>query len=86
MNQRLLKIAFVFAISVTALGACDSDQPAVVSFMVFGDPAELAAYQTLVDAFEAANEDIDVDLQHVPSQAEYRQRLAAAFSAGEALA
>ena len=36
-----------------------------VSFMVFGDPAELAAYQSLVDAFEAANPAIDVELIQV---------------------
>jgi len=62
--------------------ACGANEPAAVTFMVFGDPAELAAYQTLVDAFEVEHQEIDIDLQHVPSQGEYRQRLAAGFSAG----
>jgi multiple sugar transport system substrate-binding protein len=53
-----------------------------VSFMVFGDPAELAAYQGLVDAFEAGHPDIDVELIHVADQGDYRQRLAADFAAG----
>jgi multiple sugar transport system substrate-binding protein len=51
--------------------------------MVFGDPAELAAYQSLVDAFQAKHPDIPIELQHVPGQNEYRQRLAAGFSAGD---
>src|SRR5688572_7213030 len=56
--------------------------PATVSFMVFGDPAELAAYETLVAAFEEAHPAIDVELLHVPSQADYRQRLGTDFAAG----
>lgn len=53
-----------------------------VSFMVFGDPAEIAAYQTLVDAFEAANPAVDVELIEVPSQGDYRQRLGQDLAAG----
>jgi multiple sugar transport system substrate-binding protein len=83
MSHRLLTTIVVITLSIMALGACGSSETAEVSFMVFGDPEELAAYQTLVEAFEATHEDIDIDLQHVPSQSEYRQRLAAAFSAGE---
>lgn len=58
--------------------------PSRVSFMVFGDPAELKAYQTIVDAFEAQNSDIDVELIHVPSQGDYRKRLGADLAAGTA--
>jgi multiple sugar transport system substrate-binding protein len=53
-----------------------------VSFMVFGDPAELAAYQALVAAFEAQHPDIAIELIHVPSQSDYRLRLGADFAAG----
>lgn len=53
-----------------------------VSFMVFGDPAELKAYQTLVAAFEQQTPSINVELIHIPSQTDYRQRLAADFAAG----
>ena len=55
---------------------------ASVSFMVFGDPAELAAYEALVAAFEAARPEIGVDLIHVPSQGDYRERLGNDFAAG----
>ncbi len=50
--------------------------------MVFGDPAELAAYQSLVTAFEVAHPDIDVELIHIPSPSDYRLRLGADFAAG----
>ena len=53
-----------------------------ISFMVFGDPAELRAYQELVGAFERQHPEIDVELIHIPSQSEYRQRLSVDFVAG----
>ena len=60
-------------------------QPAVggnISFMVFGDPAELAAYQTLVDSFTERYPSIQVELINLPGQAEYRNRLTADLTAG----
>jgi multiple sugar transport system substrate-binding protein len=50
--------------------------------MVFGDPAELAAYQKLVAAFEEMYPDIQVELRHVASQGDYQKQLLTAFSAG----
>jgi multiple sugar transport system substrate-binding protein len=50
--------------------------------MVFGDPAELAAYQMLVDSFEQQNPKINVELIHIPGQEEYRRRLGTDFAAG----
>jgi multiple sugar transport system substrate-binding protein len=51
--------------------------------MVFGDPAELAAYQSLVAAFEERHSEIDVELIHIPSPSDYRLRLGADFAAGD---
>lgn len=56
--------------------------PGRISFMVFGDPAELAAYQTLVATYEAQHPGQQVELVHIPDQAEYRKRLAVDFAAG----
>ena len=53
-----------------------------VTFMVFGDPAEKAAYEALVSAFQQQHRDIMVELSHVPSQNDYRTRLGADFAAG----
>ncbi|MGH2521810.1 MAG: extracellular solute-binding protein, partial [Anaerolineales bacterium] len=88
-----LRIWLGFALGAVLLGACRSQQassqvtasPALthrISFMVFGDPAELEAYQDLVSAFEQRHPDIRVELIHIPSQTDYRQRLAVDFAAG----
>ena len=64
------------------LSSCQPKPSGDISFMVFGDPAELAAYQKLVDAFHATHPDIQVELIHIPGQADYRNRLAADLAAG----
>jgi len=56
------------------------DEP--LAFMVFGEPAELAAYESLVAEFKVQHPEIAIQLRHVPGQEEYRQKLAADFSAG----
>lgn len=53
-----------------------------ISFMVFGDPAEKAAYETLVQAFKTKYPAISVELTHIPSQGDYRTRLGTDFAAG----
>jgi multiple sugar transport system substrate-binding protein len=63
---------------------CERDGRTAISFMVFGGPEELAAYNSLVAAFHDAQTEVRVDMRYVPDQAEYRRRLAADFSAGAA--
>ena len=53
-----------------------------ISFMIFGDTAEKKAYEDLVAAFHAKNGSVKVNLQHIPSQADYRKRLGTDFAAG----
>jgi multiple sugar transport system substrate-binding protein len=53
-----------------------------VAFQGGGDPEELAAYQTLVDAFETQNPDVDVEIIHIPDEDEYLQRLTTDLAAG----
>ncbi len=66
------------------LAACGGSPDAqTVTFSVFGDPAEFAAYENLVAAFHEKHPEIQVQLQHIPGQSDYRQRLAASFSSGE---
>lgn len=79
MKRIRLVIFLIFLLSL--LIACNAD-PATVSFMVFGDAAEYAAYESLVAAFENAHPDIDVTLTHIPAQRDYRTRLATDFAAG----
>ncbi len=81
MDKRLLLLA-VLLLLLAALPGCGPRERPGISFMVFGEPAELAAYQELVAAFTEAHPEISVELRHVPGQEDYRQRLAADFSAG----
>jgi multiple sugar transport system substrate-binding protein len=55
-----------------------------VSFMISGEPAEVAAYRKLVDAFQAKYPDIHVDLRSVASSGDFMKQLVTAFSAGAA--
>ncbi len=47
------KVLLVGLVVCLLLGGCGKAQEKQVSFMIFGEPAEVAAYQTLVDAFQA---------------------------------
>lgn len=83
--MKLPRIALVcLVLFSTLLSACQPKAGASgkISFMVFGDPAELAAYQTLVDAFHSEHPEIQVEVIQVPSQSDYRKRLAADLAAG----
>lgn len=68
-------------LGILLLTACRGRSRAI-TFAVFGDPAELAAYESLVDAFHQQHSEITIELQHIPGQNDYRQRLAAQFTAG----
>ena len=65
-----------------ALGCRQPAQPSV-RFAIFGEPAEFAAYEELVAAFQGKNADIEIALTHIPDQSTYRQRLATEFAAGQ---
>ena len=75
VSKWLLLLALLF------LAGC-SPAKETVSFMISGDPAERQAYLDLVAAFEEAHPEIKVDVTHIPSGSEYRQRLATEFAAG----
>lgn len=64
------------------LVACQGAASSPVTFMIFGDPAERAAYEQLVSSFETTHSAIDVQLIHIPSQGDYQTRLATDFAAG----
>ena len=70
------------ATSATASAAETWNSARRAAFMVFGEPAELQAYQNLVRAFQAGRPAFAVDLIHIPDQSDYRRRLAADFAAG----
>ena len=69
-------------LAALCLAGCRSPESNAVSFMVFGDPAEFAAYEALVAAFEAEHPEIQIALGHVAGQGDYRRRLAVDFAGG----
>jgi multiple sugar transport system substrate-binding protein len=81
---RSLHRALAAALLALTLAACAAQPagPPQVSFMIFGDAAEKAAYEQLVAAFERTHQGVDVTLIHIPGQSDYRRRLAADFAAG----
>lgn len=78
----LFLFMFLFTACAPVTAPAATQPNADVTFMVSGDPIEFAAYQMLVDAFHAAHPEIRVGLTHVPSDSEYRQKLAVLFAAG----
>ena len=82
MRNHLINLGLlIFLLFTSACGRGNISEP--VTFMVFGEPAELKAYQDLVDAFQKQNTDIAVEIIHIPSQGDYRKRLAADLVGGE---
>lgn len=57
-------------------------QDATVTFAFWGDPAEEDAYKRVVEEFEAANPDVNVEIQYTPGQGDYQTRIATDFGAG----
>ncbi|MFZ1240354.1 MAG: extracellular solute-binding protein, partial [Anaerolineae bacterium] len=81
--QRVFALLLSLFVLLNLPGCASTPAPGgAVSFMVFGDPIELAAYRKLVDAFHARYASIRVDLRHVPNESDYRRQLTAGFAAG----
>jgi multiple sugar transport system substrate-binding protein len=77
-----MRYTFIILVAILFFNGCTPTQPAAVSFMIFGDPAEKAAYEQLVTAFHERHRDIEVQLVHIPGQSDYRKRLGIDFAAG----
>jgi multiple sugar transport system substrate-binding protein len=88
MNRHLHLVSWVAALLLLTslllplLAGCGQSTPKPVSFMIFGDPVEVAAYQKLVAAFQARYPDIPVELRPVADEDSYMQQLVTTFSAG----
>jgi multiple sugar transport system substrate-binding protein len=80
----MLKKALQLIFLAVLLPGCTQSRVPSVSFMVFGGPEELAAYESVVEAFHDSQSEVQVELRYIPDPAEYRRRLAADFSAGTA--
>lgn len=84
MKRKNLLYLF-FVVLGLSLAACQGSQlTTTVSFRTSGDPAEQAAFETLVAAFQEKHPEIQVELTHIPSDGDYRARLVTDFAAGTA--
>lgn len=77
------------ALLLTALAAtaCGADDPAdaggrTLTVQAAGGAGELGALRELVDAFEDANPDVEVDFVGVPNQGDHIAKLSTAFAGG----
>ncbi len=81
---------FVLLLPIFLLLACrppETDQPTTVTFAYFGDPAEQAAFISVVEGFHATAPQINgvpIQIETIaqPSQADYLTRLTTDFAAG----
>lgn len=79
---RIFILSLVSGLFSLFLQGCQN-QPATVSFAFAGDGAELAAYQTLIQAFEQAHPDIKIEVRHAPSRQDFQQKLVTMFDANQ---
>jgi multiple sugar transport system substrate-binding protein len=82
MMRGLVLMLVLAAGALTPLAMRGDAAAAQISFMVFGDTAEKAAYERLAAEFMRQHPGTRVTLAHVPSQGDYRRRLGADFAAG----
>lgn len=82
-QYKLISVVAILSILASLTGACAAkDQTQEISFMVWGGPAELAAYQKLVGTFQNKYPNITVNLFHIPDSGDYKTRLAADMTSG----
>jgi multiple sugar transport system substrate-binding protein len=58
------------------------DQPAVVTFLLTGGPAEQAVYEAVIEGFHAGQPSIQVELNAIPGTGDFMTRLTTDFAAG----
>ena len=76
---------WVFLLTILfSISACQAQvDTKVVSFAFAGDSAELAAYQTVIEAFEQQHPEITIQIRHSPSRQDFQQKLVTMFDAGQ---
>ncbi len=78
-------LTFLLVVPLAPLSGTAAQDDALtgqVSFQFWGGPAELEAYQQVVDAFEQRYPEVDVTIVHVPAQDEHLAQLRSGFATG----
>ena len=78
-------LALVSTSLVFPLGQHSSlaQDPAKIRFAFWGDPAEQAAYQSVVDTFETVHPEIDITVDYTANQGDYYRKITSDFAAGQ---
>jgi multiple sugar transport system substrate-binding protein len=63
-------------------GRCTEPVSGQVNFQAFGDPAELAVFQKIIESYATYNPNVKVNLIQVPAQGDHLSKLATSFAAG----
>jgi multiple sugar transport system substrate-binding protein len=86
VNKLLFVLLLLLSAGCTLLplgsATTEADQPTTVSMLVSGGPAEQAAYQAVVDRFNASQSAVRVEFNAVVSTGDFITRLTTDFAAG----
>ncbi len=78
----LILLLSLFVTTACSSLSAESTSATTVTFMIFGDPAEQAAFQSVVDGFHAINSDVRIEMIKMPDKFDYMARLTSDFAAG----
>lgn len=84
----LVALLLLVACQSTGSSSAPGGEPITVTFMFFGDPAEQAAFLSVVSGFHETDPRLDgvpirIETRGLPGQADYLARLTADFAAGK---
>lgn len=82
MRLYVTALATLVCALAAACGGSDGGESGSVRFLVFGDPPEINAYRTLIDAFAKEEPDIDVELIEASDRDDLLARLSTSFAGG----
>ncbi|HEX8231718.1 MAG TPA: sugar ABC transporter substrate-binding protein [Chloroflexia bacterium] len=69
--------------TTTGSGTSNAGQlSGTIRFQIFGDPAEAAAYQSVVDGFKEVQPNVTVQFEAVPNQGDHMTKLSTSFASG----
>ena len=85
-HQLLCALALVAAILCEAIAGAASTTaqgPTAIRFAFWGDPAERAAYEQVIEGFEATHPGIDVAIDYTPGQSDFYRKIATDFAGND---
>lgn len=78
----IILLFLLFVMTACNQSPAESESATTVTFMIFGDPAEQAAFQSVVDGFHATTSEVRVEMIKMPDKFDYMARLTSDFAAG----